>query len=89
MLNPQVRANGLEGLVRECKGRCADLDLDRQLFPFATPAQIDAHVREVVEKLGAPEGGLWLTAECADDVPLENIEAICQALERYRGYYRA
>lgn len=89
VLNPQIRANGLEGLVRECKGKvCVNLDLDRQLFPFATPAQIDAHVREAVEQLGAPEGGLWLTAECADDVPLENIEAICQALERYRGYYR-
>ena len=26
---------------------------------------------------------LWLFAEIADDVPLENVEAICQALERH------
>jgi hypothetical protein len=58
------------------------------MFPFATPEQIDAHVREAVEKLGSPEGGLWLSAECGPDVPLENIEAICQALEKYRGYFR-
>lgn len=89
VLNPQIRANGLEGLKAECKGKiCLNLDLDRQLFPFATPAEIDAHVHEVVATLGSPEGGLWLTAECAPDVPLENIEAICQAVENYRGYYR-
>ena len=89
VINPQVRANGLERLAETCRGRvCVDLDLDRQMFPFATPAEIDAHVREAVEALGAPEGGLWLKAECAPDVPLENIEAICTALERYRGYYR-
>ncbi|NSW57347.1 MAG: hypothetical protein HPY44_15130 [Armatimonadetes bacterium] len=88
VLNPQVGANGLDNLVRECKGKvCVNLDLDRQKFPFWKPAEIDAHVRECVERLGAPEGGLWLLAECAPDVPLENIEAICNALERYRSYY--
>lgn len=88
VLNPQIRANGLEGLVRECKGKvCVDLDLDRQLFPFCTPAEIDTHVRECVEALGAPEGGLWLKAEIGPDVPLENVEAICAALERYRGHF--
>jgi len=88
VINPQIRANGLQDLVEVCKGHvCVDLDLDRQMFPFATPQEIDAHVRRVVERLGAPEGGLWLKAECAPDVPLENIEAICCALETYRGYY--
>jgi len=88
VINPQVRANGLDALAQVCKGRvCVDLDLDRQMFPFGTPADIDAHVREAVETLGSPEGGLWLKAEVGPDVPLENVEAICQALETYRGYY--
>jgi len=88
VVNPQVRANGLERLASVCKGViCVDLDLDRQLFPFATPAEIDAHVRGAVETLGSPEGGLWLTAECGPDVSLENIEAICSALEHYRGIF--
>lgn len=88
VINPQVRANGLEALAAVCKGKvCVDLDLDRQMFPFATPAQIEAHVWEAVKVLGSPEGGLWLKAECAPDVPLDNIEAICAALERYRGYF--
>jgi hypothetical protein len=64
-----------------------DLDLDRQLFPFCAPADIDAHVREAVEVLGSPEGGLWLKAEIDDGVPLENIEAIAVALEKYRAFF--
>lgn len=89
IVNPQCRANGLDGLAAVCKGKvCVDLDLDRQMFPFATPAEIDAHVREAVKKLGLPLGGLWLKAELNYEVPLENIEAVCTALERYRGYYR-
>jgi uroporphyrinogen decarboxylase len=89
VINPQVRANGLDNLTRVCKGSvCVDLDLDRQMFPFCTAADIDEHVREAVEKLGSPAGGLWLKAECGPDVPLENIEAICDALEKYRGYLK-
>ena len=75
-------------LVRECKGKvCVDLDLDRQLFPFCTPAEIDAHVRECVEALGARRAACGSKAEMGPDVPLENIEAICAALEKYRGYF--
>ena len=40
-------------------------------------------VREAVETLWQPEGGLWLHAEIGDDVPLNNVEAICCALEKY------
>jgi uroporphyrinogen-III decarboxylase len=57
------------------------------MFPFGSPADIDKHIRDVVARLGMKEGGLMLTAECAPDVPLENIEAICQAMEKYRTYY--
>jgi hypothetical protein len=89
VVNPQVRANGLEALAEVCKGRiCVDLDLDRQLFPFCTPDEIDAHIRQAVEILGSPHGGLWLKAEIGFDVPLENVEAICAALERARTTYR-
>jgi hypothetical protein len=89
VLNPQIRANGLDGLVDTCRGKvCVDLDLDRQLFPFCTPGDIDDHVHQAVDRLGSPAGGLWLKAEINDDVPLENVAAIFTALEKYRGYYR-
>ena len=90
IVNPQFRANGLDDLVNVCKSKvCVDLDLDRQLFPFCTPEDIDAHVREAVERLGAPEGGLWLKGEIDDGVPLENIEAVCAALMKYRAWFRS
>jgi len=88
ILNPQIRANTLDGLVEACKGRiCINLDLDRQFFPFATPAELREHIEEAVVKLGSAEGGLMLHAECEPDVPLENIEAICETLTAFRTYY--
>jgi hypothetical protein len=83
VLNPQFRANGLEGLKEVARGKVVLYqDLDRQLFPSATPAEIEEHIGEVYEELNLPEGGLILFAECEPDVPLENIEAICVALEK-------
>lgn len=83
VLNPQIRANGLEGLQKTAKGKVAlSLDLDRQLFPFATPDEVEAHIEEVFSGLYLESGGLMLQAECGPDVPLENIDAICRAMER-------
>jgi len=83
LLNPQIRANGLEGLKAMAKGKVAlNQDLDRQLFPFATPSQIEDHISEVYEELYLPQGGLMLYAECEPDVPLENIDTICTVLEK-------
>jgi len=81
-LNPQFRSNGLEGLKAVAKGKVAlHQDLDRQLFPFATPSDIEEHIGQVFEELYLQEGGLMLYAECGPDVPLENIDAICRVLE--------
>ncbi len=83
VLNPQIRANGLEGLKKVAKGKVAlSQDLDRQLFPFGTPDEIETHIEEVFRSLYSKKGGLMLQAECGPDVPLENIEAICRAYER-------
>ena len=83
LLNPQIRANGLEGLKEVAKGKVAlHQDLDRQLFPFATPSEIEEHIGTIYEGLYQPEGGLILHAECEPDVALENIDAVCTALEK-------
>jgi hypothetical protein len=83
--DPQFRANGLEGIAKHYKGKlCVDLDLDRQLYPFASPEQIKEHIRDSVRTLNSEEGGLMLKAEISDtNISLENIEAICQAFEEY------
>ncbi len=86
IVNPQIRANGLKGLEKIAKGKvCIHLDLDRQLFPFAIPAEIKSHIQEAVKRMSSEKGGLMINAECEPDVPLRNIETICQALEEIGG----
>jgi uroporphyrinogen-III decarboxylase len=85
MLNPQIRANGLDNLVRECKGKVSvNLDLDRQLFPFATPSELDSHVRECVEAFTMPQGGFGMVIELNYEVPLNNVAALLDAARKYR-----
>lgn len=83
--DPQLGANTLDGIVKAYKGKmCVNLDLDRQSFSFCTPEDIRRQVKEVVEKLGSPKGGLmvWGSTQ-GGDVPLQNIEALCKAMEEY------
>jgi len=88
VLNPQVGANGLENIARLAKGKVAIcLDLDRQRFPFWSAQEIEQHVREAVEALYLPEGGLLLQASLGPELPLSTIRAICEALEKYRFYH--
>jgi hypothetical protein len=87
MINPQIRANGLDNLERICKGKIPiNLDLDRQLFRFCTPAEMRSHLEECVKRLYLPEGGLGLNIEIGPDVSLENIDAICEAASEIRFY---
>jgi uroporphyrinogen decarboxylase len=91
MINPQFRANGLDNLVRVCRSEhriAINLDLDRQLFPFAAPSELDSHVAECVEALYLPEGGLGLNIEFNYEVPLGNMAAVLDAVDKYRRYSR-
>ncbi|MBD3421846.1 MAG: hypothetical protein GF398_17180 [Chitinivibrionales bacterium] len=88
VLNPQLDVNGADNLAKLCKGKlCLNVDLNRQKFPYWTPLEIDAHIAEAVNTLGALEGGLWLQAEIGPDVPIENIEAICASLTKHRAKF--
>ncbi len=83
--DPQFRANTLEGIFRAYKGKlCAKVDLDQQeILPFGSPREIDKHIREIVERLNSPQGGLMINVEIQPTYPLKNIEAIFEALEKY------
>lgn len=91
ILNPQVGPNTLYGIEETMKGRLAiALDLDRQhILPHGTPQDVRDHVREAVQVLGSPRGGLMLQAEINADVPLENVEALAQAMRDYQTYYKS
>jgi len=85
MHDPQLRANTLDGIEKHYKGKmCINLDLDRQMFPFCSAEDIRNQVKEAVERLSLPEGGLRVFGSIyGGNVPLENIEALCEALEEF------
>ena len=85
VLNLQDLVNGIEWIAATLKGRvCIDLDIDRQnITRFGTPQQVDDHIRTCVETLNAPEGGLMLKHGLYPGIPLENIAALMDAMERY------
>lgn len=90
VLNLQDLVNGVDWIAEKYSGKlCIDLDIDRQkITPFGTPGQIDALIREEVEKIGCREGGLMMVYGLYPGVPLENVKAVMDAMERYAFYFR-
>ncbi|VGO18014.1 uroporphyrinogen decarboxylase family protein [Pontiella sulfatireligans] len=88
-INLQDLVNGIDWIADAFAGRtCIDLDIDRQtITPYGTPAQVDALIREEVEKLGTKKGGLIMIYGLYPGVPLENISALMNAMETYAFYY--
>ncbi len=88
-LNLQDLVNGIDWIAAKLKGRiCIDLDIDRQqVTRFGSPEEIDELIRGEVEKLGSPEGGLMMIYGLYPGVPLENIKAVMDAMERYAAFY--
>jgi uroporphyrinogen decarboxylase len=84
VLNLQDLVNGIDNIRRVVKGRVAiDLDIDRQEITVkGNPRDIDRHVRECVEELGSPVGGLSLCYQPWPPTPLENVRAVLDAMER-------
>jgi uroporphyrinogen decarboxylase len=88
-LNLQDLVNGIDWIKETLKGRvCIDLDIDRQkITPKGTPEQVDGLIREEVEKLGSKDGGLTMIYGLYPGVPLENVKALMDAMEKYAFYY--
>ena len=89
VLNLQDMVNGIDWIGANLKGRvCIDLDIDRQqVTRFGSPVDIEKLIREEVEKLGSREGGLMMIYGLYPQVPLENVKALMDALERHAVYY--
>lgn len=88
-LNLQDLVNGIDWIAANLKGKvCIDIDIDRQqVTRFGAPEQIDALIREEVEKLGSAQGGLMMIYGLYPGVPIENAKAVADAMERYAGFY--
>lgn len=89
VINLQDLVNGIDWIAKRLAGRaCIDLDIDRQkVTPYGTPRDIDALVREEVEKLGSGRGGLLMVYGLYPGVPLANAAAVMDAMERYAGLH--
>lgn len=89
ILNLQDLVNGIDWIKTRLKGKvCIDLDIDRQkITPYGTPQQVEALIREEVTTLGSPSGGLMMIYGLYPGVPLANIKALMDAMEKYAFYY--
>ena len=89
VLNLQDLVNGISWIKENLKGKvCIDLDIDRQkITRFGTPEEVDVLIFESVRELGSPEGGLMMIYGLYPGVPLENVKALMDAMEKYAFYY--
>lgn len=89
VINLQDLVNGIDWIADKFAGRiCIDLDIDRQnITPHGTPEQVDRLIREEVEALGSSAGGLMMVYDLYPGVPIENVEALMNAMEKYATHY--
>ena len=89
VLNLQDLVNGVDWIASTFREKlCIFLDIDRQrVTRFGSPADIDALVREEVEKLASPKGGLMMIFGMYPGIPLENARALMDAMEKYAVHY--
>ena len=84
-INLQDLINGIDWIADRFRGKvCVDLDIDRQkITPHGTPKMIEDLIYEEITKIATPQGGLALTYGLYPGVPIENVKALMDALEKY------
>ena len=89
ILNLQDLVNGIDWIKEKFAGKiCIDLDIDRQTVTrFGTPKEIDDLIRREVSTIGSKQGGLMMIYGLYPDIPLENVTAVMDAMEKYMGYF--
>jgi len=89
VLNLQDLVNGIEWIRDNFRGKlCIDLDIDRQsITRFGTPEEIDQHIHNCIKQIGTKDGGLLLIYGLYPGVPVENIRALMQAMEKYMDFF--
>jgi uroporphyrinogen-III decarboxylase len=89
VINLQDLVNGIDWIAENLAGKvCVDLDIDRQdVSVRGTPDEIDALIRREVETLGSKQGGLMMIYGLYPGVPLQNVRALMDAMEKYSTHY--
>lgn len=89
IINLQDLVNGIDWIKDNLAGKhCIDLDIDRQsVTTFGTPEDIENLIRKEVTTLGSKQGGLTCVFGLYPGVPLKNISALFDAMEKYMFYF--
>ena len=89
VINLQDLVNGIDWIAEKFAGKvCIDLDIDRQrITATGHPREIDELIREEVRSWAVKQGGLMMIYGLYPGVPLENVGALMDAMERYVEYY--
>lgn len=89
VLNLQDLVNGIPWIKENLKGKvCIDLDVDRQkITPYGTPSDIEKLISKEVQELGMRQGGLMMIYGLYPGVPLENVKAVMDSMEKYAFYF--
>jgi uroporphyrinogen decarboxylase len=89
VINLQDLVNGIDWIASRLAGKvCVDLDIDRQQITVkGSPIEIDALIRDEIKKLGSKQGGLMMIYGLYPGLPLENVKALMDAMERYSTYF--
>lgn len=89
LINLQDLVNGIDWIAGQFAGKiCIELDIDRQFITSkGTLQEIDTLIREEVAKIAKKEGGLMMIYGLYPGIPLENVKAVMDAMEKYAFYY--
>lgn len=89
MLNLQDLVNGIDWIASRFSGKtCIELDIDRQKITYGgTPEQIDTLIRNEVSQIARREGGLMMVYGLYPGVPVQNVRALMDAMERYMYWF--
>jgi uroporphyrinogen decarboxylase len=89
VINLQDLINGIDWIAERLAGKiCVDLDIDRQqITTLGFPEQIDRLIYDEVTKIGRKEGGLTMIYGLYPGVPLKNIKALMDSMEKYAFHY--
>ena len=89
VFNLQDRVNGIDWIASRFAGKiCIELDIDRQGTTYTgTPHQIVALIREEVPNLSRKTCGLMLIYGLYPGIPLQNVKALMDAMNRYACFY--
>ena len=87
ILNLQDLVNGIDWIRDNLKGKiCIDLDIDRQKITVnGSPAEIRELIDYEISQLGDPSGGFMMIYGLYPGVPMENVKALMEAMERHIG----